>query len=112
MCSLLQAVLDAWGAACGSKGRSRVVIPRGTYLIGPMNFQGPCPGAYPIVVEVKGKLIAPTDMSHPSDAWISFTHIHGLMLTGGGIFDGQGAKDWPSNKCYQSSDCKLLPIVR
>ncbi|XP_031490765.1 exopolygalacturonase-like [Nymphaea colorata] len=105
-----KAVLDAWNAACASNGRPRVVIPPGTFLIGQTKFEGPCPGAYPIVVEVKGKVIAPTDLSQfSSDDWISFSKVHGLVLTGGGVFDGRGSSAWPSNDCLTSANCKLLP---
>jgi galacturan 1,4-alpha-galacturonidase len=90
-----------------------MVIPQATFLSGPIEFKGPCPGAHPIIVEVKGKVIAPTDLSQfPSGSWISFQYIDGLILTGGGTFDGQGATAWPSNKCPKTAKCKFLPTVR
>ncbi|ERN07142.1 exopolygalacturonase [Amborella trichopoda] len=100
----------AWKAACEWKGPSSLVIPEGTFLVGPVLFKGPCPNASPVVVQVKGKVKASTDMSkYPSDDWIVFQYVDGLLLTGGGTFDGQGASAWSLNQCPKKAHCKLLP---
>ena len=44
--------------------------------------------------------------------WVEFRWLEGLILTGGGTFDGQGAKAWPYNNCLQDSNCRILPTVR
>ncbi|ERN16624.1 hypothetical protein AMTR_s00051p00065330 [Amborella trichopoda] len=68
-----QAFLGAWKDACAWKGRSRMVIPEGSFLVGPDEFEGQCPNASPIVVQVKGLVKATIDMSkYLSDKWIVF----------------------------------------
>ncbi|KAL4181925.1 hypothetical protein AMTRI_Chr12g273490 [Amborella trichopoda] len=105
-----QAFGAAWKAACEWKGPSRLLIPEGTFLVGPVLFKGPCPSASPMVVQVKGKVKALTDMSkYPSDEWIVFQYVDGLVVTGGGTFDGQGASAWSLNQCPKKAHCKLLP---
>lgn len=56
---------------------------------------------------------ATTDLSKYgySAGWVEFGRVDGLILTGGGTFDGQGARAWPFNKCFTNSTCKLLPMV-
>jgi galacturan 1,4-alpha-galacturonidase len=34
--------MAAWKAACGSAGAATMVVPPGTYYIGPVQFHGPC----------------------------------------------------------------------
>lgn len=64
-------------------------------------------------MSVQGYLKATTDLSRygSSAGWVEFAWVDGLTLTGGGTFDGQGAKAWPYNKCTIDSSCQLLPIV-
>ncbi|ERN07078.1 hypothetical protein AMTR_s00019p00068350 [Amborella trichopoda] len=96
----------AWKAACQWKGPSHLVIPKGTFLVGPVLFKGPCPGASPMVVQVK----ASTDMSkYPYDDWIVFQYVDSLVVTGGRTFDGYGAYAWSLNQCPKKAHCKLLP---
>ncbi|XP_077228645.1 exopolygalacturonase-like [Tasmannia lanceolata] len=103
-----EALLNAWKEACALDGIARVLIPEGTFLVGPAVFKGPCKGS--MVFQVKGIVKAPTDLNKfESDGWIVFNYINGLMITGGGTFDGQGASAWPHNKCPKSVKCKLLP---
>ncbi|XP_077214216.1 exopolygalacturonase-like isoform X2 [Tasmannia lanceolata] len=86
----------------------RVFIPEGTFLVGPATFKGPCKGS--MVFQIKGLVKAPADLSKfESDGWIEFHYINGLMITGGGTFDGQGASAWPHNQCPRTVKCKLLP---
>jgi galacturan 1,4-alpha-galacturonidase len=62
---------------------------------------------------LQGYLKATTDLSKYgfSAGWVEFGWVEGLTLTGGGTFDGQGAKAWPYNNCPTDSNCKLLPTV-
>ncbi|XP_077212449.1 exopolygalacturonase-like [Tasmannia lanceolata] len=63
-----------------------------------------------MVFQVKGVVKAHTDLNKfESDGWIQFHYVNGLMITGGGTFDGQGALAWPHNQCPKSVQCKLLP---
>ncbi|KAL6965183.1 galacturonan 1,4-alpha-galacturonidase [Sarracenia purpurea var. burkii] len=73
------AFMAAWKEACGFRGR--------------------------------GYIKATTDLSRygASEGWVEFGWVEGFTLTGGGTFDGQGAKAWPYNKCTINSSCKLLP---
>ncbi|KAL3725347.1 hypothetical protein ACJRO7_030372 [Eucalyptus globulus] len=104
------AFVKAWNAACHNSGPAKLVIPTGTFLSGPVVFQGPCEGSNPITVEVNGTIIASTDISEYSeDGWFSFELIDGLVLKGG-IFDGQGQTAWPYNDCKRNKDCQHLPV--
>ncbi|XP_078443694.1 exopolygalacturonase-like [Wolffia australiana] len=90
-----------------SKGRPKVLVPRGTFLVGTLDFSGPCNGT--MVFEIEGVVVAPTDLSvFSSSRWISFSHLNGFLLTGGS-FDGRGNTAWPFNQCPKKFDCKLLP---
>ncbi|KAF8409885.1 hypothetical protein HHK36_002403 [Tetracentron sinense] len=101
---------DAWKAACGSTGTAKLLIPKATYLIGPVKFTGPCKNVESIIVQMQGELKAVTDLSkYPSDDWVEFGWVEGLTMIGSGTFDGQGASAWPSNKCPTNAKCKLLP---
>ncbi|ERN16472.1 hypothetical protein AMTR_s00052p00215380 [Amborella trichopoda] len=99
----------AWKAPCEWKGPSRLVIPEGTFLVGPVLFKGPCPSTSPMVVQVKGKVKASTDMTkYPLDNWIVFQYVDGLVVAGGGTFDDQGTSAWSLNQCPKKAHCKLL----
>ncbi|PSS12155.1 Exopolygalacturonase, partial [Actinidia chinensis var. chinensis] len=102
---------EAWKEACGFKGTVILLIPKGTYLIGPIKFTGPCKNVSSLVVQMKGYLKATTHLSRygSSAGWVEFGWVEGLTLTGGGTFDGQGATAWPYNKCTTNSSCNLLP---
>ncbi|XP_026403816.1 uncharacterized protein LOC113299089 isoform X2 [Papaver somniferum] len=105
-----QAFTAAWKAACASTAPAEVFIPKGTYLVGPVKFTGPCK-ASPITVNMQGFLKASTDLSRygSSSDWFEFGWVDGLNLIGGGTFDGQGAASWPFNKCPTNMNCKVLP---
>ena len=54
---LVQAFMAAWTAACSSIGSSvKVVIPAGTYLVGPTRFYGPCKTVQSIRVEMRASV--------------------------------------------------------
>ncbi|XP_058219280.1 exopolygalacturonase-like [Rhododendron vialii] len=99
----------AWREACMWKGKSRVVIPKGTYMLDSVIFRGPCNG--PIMFIIKGILKASTD-PHMFfiDHWIGFQYIDGLVVKGGGSLDGQGPSGWPYNDCFSNPNCKPLPV--
>ncbi|KAL5713735.1 galacturonan 1,4-alpha-galacturonidase [Ranunculus cassubicifolius] len=106
-CKALEA---AWKAACASSGTPRVLIPKGSYLTGPVKFTGPCKGATSMTLQMEGDLLASTNLGQfASPVWIQFGWVSGLTITGGGTFDGQGASAWPQNKCPQNKNCKVLP---
>ncbi|WOK98002.1 hypothetical protein Cni_G06710 [Canna indica] len=102
-----KAFQDAWNASCATAGKPRIVIPEGKYLVGPLVFKGPCKGMQ--VIELRGELLASTDLSIYVSNWIQFQYIDGLIITGNGRFNGQGATAWPHNQCPKKWSCKLLP---
>ncbi|XP_050237270.1 exopolygalacturonase-like [Mercurialis annua] len=103
--------MKTWQAACKGVSTAPVfLVPKGAFLTGPVVFQGPCKSSQPIVVRVQGTVQATSDLSQYSeDAWILFERIDGLVLTGGGIFHGQGASVWKYNDCKSNKNCARLP---
>ncbi|KAJ1402385.1 Pectin lyase fold/virulence factor [Sesbania bispinosa] len=102
----------AWGAACkNSTSPAKVLIPEGTFRLGQTLFAGPCTSPKPITVEVVGTVKATTDLTeYFSPEWFAFEDVDGLVLTGKGVFDGQGAVSWPFNDCRQTKGkCAPLP---
>ncbi|AQK82110.1 Pectin lyase-like superfamily protein [Zea mays] len=39
-----KAVQEAWASACGDTGKQTILIPKGDFLVGQLNFTGPCKG--------------------------------------------------------------------
>lgn len=105
-----QALTSAWKEACAAAGENQVVVPKGTFQLGPLNLEGPCKG--PIEFQNLGTIQAPADPSKFKDFWIQFLHIDGFTLSGGGTFDGQGQKAWSSNNCANDLNCGVLAAVR
>lgn len=102
--------MKAWSDACKWKGRSRVLIPWGKYMVGSVVFVGPCEGSMAFLI--KGTLQAPTEPSlFFTDHWISFRYVDQLVVKGGGYLDGQGSSAWRYNDCFKNPQCKPLPIV-
>ncbi|KAJ4963942.1 hypothetical protein NE237_023881 [Protea cynaroides] len=77
--------------ACKSTEPSTLSIPDKTFLLKPVDFNGPCTPVN-INVHISGKLIAPSDMSEWKDSnyWISFHSINGLKITGSGTAEING----------------------
>lgn len=86
-----------------------MLVPEGSYAVGPLTFKGPCKGV--TRVDMRGQLLASTDLNAYTNNWIDFQYIDGLVIYGGGIFNGQGASAWPHNECPKKWSCKLLPMV-
>ncbi|RXH80204.1 hypothetical protein DVH24_041351 [Malus domestica] len=116
MGTTMQNFIKTWIAACknNTDRRSRVLIPPGTYKSGPAVFQGPCTCAKPIVVQVLGTIKGLNDLSlYEEPYWFLFEKVEGLVITGNGVFDGQGSSAWKvAGDCGSSSDgCSPLPSV-
>lgn len=104
--------MRTWIAACHWRGKSKVVIPEGRFMIGQTVFEGPCNNADPIVVEIRGTLLAQPDLSeYPSPEWFMFEDVNQLIVKGGGTFDGRGVYVWKYNDCHQNPNCQILPTV-
>ncbi|WJX39435.1 hypothetical protein P8452_26979 [Trifolium repens] len=95
------AFLKAWKDACSStKGTPTLFVPLDRiFMTQPLTFQGPCKSAT-INVMIKGTITAPKNHEHwksdsnDHDSWITFHHISGLVVNGGGTLNGQGASWW------------------
>ncbi|URE25501.1 Glycosyl hydrolases family 28 [Musa troglodytarum] len=103
-----KAFVTAWSVACAVQGKATIVIPEGAYLLGPTIFKGPCNGI--MVMQVIGQLLASTHLEAYNQYWLHFQYINGLVISGGGRFNGQGASAWPYNQCKKTQDCKPLPM--
>lgn len=105
-----KALMAAWKAACGASGTVTLLIPPGTYYIGPTKFHGPCK-ASAITFLLQGTLKAATDLRRFGNDWIEFGWVKDLTVAGqnNAIINGQGAASWPFNKCPIQKDCKVLP---
>lgn len=101
--------MSAWKEACASPNASKVLIPKGTYLLNPITLEGPCKAS--IKIQVQGIIKAPIDISKFKEpSWVTFNRIDHFELYGGGVFDGQGAAVWGKH-CHESKFCSSLPIV-
>lgn len=109
------AITKAFTDACKSVDPSRLVIPKGTYMVGPIKFTGPCQA--PITIQADGAVfIASVDPAQfkNTNGWIFFQSINNFTMTGG-TFDGQGKtawkqNDWGGENCLKSGKCASLPI--
>lgn len=45
--------MAAWKAACSFAGGVKLLIPKGTYLVGPVKFDGPCRNVSSITVSME-----------------------------------------------------------
>ncbi|XP_041005356.1 exopolygalacturonase-like [Juglans microcarpa x Juglans regia] len=101
------ALTSAWKEACAAAGKNQVVVPKGTFQLGPVSLEGPCKG--PIEFQNQGTIQAPADPSKFQDFWIQFLHVDGFTLSGAGTFDGQGQTAWKSNICANNlNSCGVL----
>ncbi|XP_031488532.1 exopolygalacturonase-like [Nymphaea colorata] len=106
-----QAFQAAWVAACADSGSPTIEIPNRKYLVGPLQFMGPCKNTGTLTMKVHGKVLASTNMNlYKSQEWILFAHVDNVKLTGTGTFDGQGTSAWPLNQCPFKKQCKILPV--
>ncbi|KAG6487153.1 hypothetical protein ZIOFF_055736 [Zingiber officinale] len=98
----------AWDVSCAVEGNPTILIPKGSYLVGPLLFKGPCKGV--MTIDLRGQLLASTNLNAYTKNWVDFQYINGLVISGGGIFNGQGSSAWPYNKCPKKWSCKILPM--
>ncbi|XP_019153825.1 PREDICTED: exopolygalacturonase-like [Ipomoea nil] len=105
------AFLKAWEDACRYPGKSRVLIPKGTFKIWSTTFLGPCRG--PIAFVIKGVVKAPTNPGEfmNMNTWLGFRYVDRLSVNGGGYLDGQGLAAWPYNDCSTNPNCSPLPVT-
>jgi galacturan 1,4-alpha-galacturonidase len=104
----VQAVQDAWTSACEATGSATVVIPKGDYLVGPLNFTGPCKGSN-IAIQLDGNLLGSNDLDKYTASWIELSHVNNIGITGSGTLDGQGTAVYSKSK---TDNVKAMPNVR
>uniref|UniRef100_J3MFS5 Exopolygalacturonase n=2 Tax=Oryza brachyantha TaxID=4533 RepID=J3MFS5_ORYBR len=105
-----KAVMEAWKSACGGAGKQTIVIPKGDFVTGPMDFTGPCKGA--VTVQLDGNLLGSNDLSKYKGKlanWIEVRKVDNLVISGKGTLDGQGPGVWGKNSCAKNYNCKILP---
>ncbi|KAB5515759.1 hypothetical protein DKX38_026407 [Salix brachista] len=93
-----KAFAAAWSQACASTGPATIYVPKGSFSLGQVKFQGPCKNNA-ILVRIDGTLVAPSDYKVIGSAenWLIFEHVNGVTLSGG-ILDGQGTGLWSCKK--------------
>lgn len=89
-------MVQAWRAGCDSTGAARVLVPAGkSFMMGEVIMSGPCNAKKPIIVDIQGTLNAnPDPSSYSNRMWILIEHVDGIIITGGGTINGQGANVW------------------
>ncbi|KAM0825235.1 hypothetical protein ACQ4PT_061591 [Festuca glaucescens] len=97
---------EAWKSACGAAGQATVLIPKGEFLAGPLNFSGPCKGD--VTIHIDGTLLGTNDLpKYNGGSWINILKVNNLVITGSGTIDGQGAnvytKDPAEAKAFPNS---------
>ncbi|XVE76659.1 hypothetical protein DITRI_Ditri12bG0191700 [Diplodiscus trichospermus] len=97
--------LKAWAAACSSVTAPTIYIPRGRYLLKPVEFRGPCRNR--ITLRIDGTIVAPADYRAigNSSYWILFIKVNRISVFGGTL-DAKGAGFW---SC-RSSAGKRCPV--
>ncbi|CAM0910026.1 unnamed protein product [Alopecurus aequalis] len=101
-------VEEAWASACGGTGKQTIVIPKGDFLTGPLNFTGPCKGDG-VTIQLDGNLLSSNDLGKYKANWIEIMRVKNLVITGKGTLDGQGKAVWGKNSCAKNYNCKILP---
>ncbi|XP_052304354.1 polygalacturonase isoform X3 [Populus trichocarpa] len=89
-----KAFAAAWAQACASAQPATISVPKGSFSLGQVRFQGPCKNRA-ILVRIDGTLVAPSDYKVIGNAknWLMFEHVNGVTVSGGTL-DGQGAGLW------------------
>ncbi|XP_074294509.1 polygalacturonase-like [Silene latifolia] len=101
-----KAFMAAWTSACGSTGRSTILVPSGRFLVrNKIIFSGNRCKSDGITFVIKGTILAPSDFRvlGNSGTWLSFENTNGVTLSGG-VFDGQGAGLWACKR-FRNGGC-------
>lgn len=87
------AFLKAWHAACSASGSAAIYVPGGSYLVGPVKFEGPCRSSR-IDIRIDGTIVATGYQRLANvDRWLAFHSVQGVSIYGGTL-DGRGAALW------------------
>ncbi|KAK1426417.1 hypothetical protein QVD17_15088 [Tagetes erecta] len=98
------AFITAWSRACGSDQPATMYVPRGTYMVGGMEFSGPCKNG-DVTIRIDGTLVAPKNYFVLGKAkyWLRLQYVHGVTVVGG-VMDAKGAALWGC-KLSSSKNC-------
>ena len=96
-----KAFLGAWQAACRSAASVTVTVPRGSFLLKPVEFRGPCRSK--ITFQIYGTIVAPSDYRGLGNSgyWILFVKVNRISINGGTL-DARGASFWACRKSGKS----------
>ncbi|XP_008443656.3 polygalacturonase [Cucumis melo] len=83
-----QAIHRAWAVACKSEESTIVYIPKGRFLVQPIEFHGGGCHNEDISFHIDGALIGPPDyrILGNVESWLSFVEVNGVSLTGGVLY--------------------------
>ncbi|PIN06742.1 Polygalacturonase [Handroanthus impetiginosus] len=104
----------AWAEVCSSSENVNFVVPqKKNYLLKPIRFSGPCKSD--ITMQIAGTIIASNDRSDYSKDgrhWLLFDSVKNIIVSGGGIINGNG-NIWWKNSCKidKSKPCKNAPTA-
>ncbi|XP_039001532.1 polygalacturonase-like [Hibiscus syriacus] len=73
-----KAFIRAWTDACNRNGVSIVYVPKGVYMLGAVEFSGPCKS--PIIFSMNGHLKAPMGASSDAENWIGFQYLQATHI--------------------------------
>ncbi|CAI0396920.1 unnamed protein product [Linum tenue] len=93
---------QAWEEACKSSRPASVHVPKGTYMLKPIVFYGPCQSK--MLFHVEGKVVGPKHYWEfgKSGFWILFYKLEKLTILGG-TYDAQGSDYWA---------CRSITIIQ
>ncbi|XP_010413042.1 PREDICTED: polygalacturonase-like [Camelina sativa] len=96
-----KAFLGAWQAACRSAASVTITVPRGSFLLKPVEFRGPCRSR--ITFQIYGTIVAPSDYRGLGNSgyWILFVKVNRISINGGTL-DARGASFWACRKSGKS----------
>ncbi|KAL2941434.1 Polygalacturonase [Bienertia sinuspersici] len=103
-----KAFLGAWKAACEVEGPTSIIVPKGRYLLNPIQYSGVDCKSNDIAFVIDGTIVAPRDYQVLGgvDRWVGFDRVRGLTISGHGTFDAKGVSLWD---CKQGKDGEKCP---
>ncbi|KAK1298994.1 putative polygalacturonase [Acorus calamus] len=109
-----EAFRDAWKTACSLTWHTILQVPKGTYLVRPIDFAGPCQSK--LTLSIAGTIVSPEDPDVweglDTHKWLYFHGIDHLTVKGGGTINGMGEKWWArSCKINITNPCQHAPMA-
>lgn len=108
-----KAFVSAWEAACETNGPTSIVVPKGRYLLHPVQLSGVGCKSGGITFYIDGTIVAPLDyrVLGGVDRWVGFDRVDGVTIAGRGFFDAKGASLWDCKKGKNGDKCPLGATV-